>query len=301
MAGVAVGAAAAGPGGVAPQFKLTRLAPDDDIEAFLMTFEQTATLACWPLSQWTYILRPYLSGPAQTVWRTLPAAEVNDYAKLKKTLLDRYSVTKDSFRLRFWAVRYTRGSQPRAVMADLKEATNRWLKSAMPGELAIVEKVVLDQAYHVMPPEARVWVSQHRPPTLTSATQLLGNYIDVEPLEPRCDRSPGPRLHCPGRTNDPLEGEPSQVGKNTLRSHHQRRGPAHPAGVSGMRELPHGHARSHPQPLQGQSFVLAPPLQQRAPQSLGETPCGALVSPVARWDIINRTARIWNVTGVGLR
>lgn len=72
-----------------------------------MTFERMASLACWPASQWTYILGPYLSGPAQTVWRTLPAADVSDCAKLKVALLDQYGMTEDSFCLCFHTVHYT--------------------------------------------------------------------------------------------------------------------------------------------------------------------------------------------------
>lgn len=76
---------------------LTRLDPGDDIEAYLTTFEQTATLARWPPAQWTYILGPYLSGPTLMVWQTLLAEDVASYAKLKDALLDRYSITEDSF------------------------------------------------------------------------------------------------------------------------------------------------------------------------------------------------------------
>lgn len=63
----AAGAAGTAPGVGAPQFRLARLDPDDGMEAYLTTFEWTATLACWPPAQWSYILGPYLSGPAQMV------------------------------------------------------------------------------------------------------------------------------------------------------------------------------------------------------------------------------------------
>lgn len=123
-----------------------------------MMFERTAALARWPPAQLTYILGPYLSGPAQMVRRTLPAEDVASYAKLKDALLDCYGVTEDLFRLRFRAVQYSRGCCPRALLAELKEAVTWWLKPTMDEGQTIVEKVVLHQAYYIMPPEAQVWV-----------------------------------------------------------------------------------------------------------------------------------------------
>lgn len=78
VAGMAASAAAAAPGGTL-QFKVARLLLEDDIEIYLTTFEMTATLACWPSTQWTYILGPHLSGPAATVWRTMPPNDLADY------------------------------------------------------------------------------------------------------------------------------------------------------------------------------------------------------------------------------
>lgn len=44
------------------QFRLSKLMGDDDIEAFLHSFEATTTAASWPRTQWVTILGPYLTG-----------------------------------------------------------------------------------------------------------------------------------------------------------------------------------------------------------------------------------------------
>ena len=47
---------------------LPRLSKEDDIEAFLMTFERTATLEEWPPTEWASALAPLLTGVAQEAY-----------------------------------------------------------------------------------------------------------------------------------------------------------------------------------------------------------------------------------------
>lgn len=117
------------------------------------------------------------------VWRTLPADDVALYAELKDALLDRYGITEDSFHHRFRAVWFTHGCCPRAMFAELREAALQWLKPTTDEGQTIVDKVVLDQAYHIMLPEARVWVLRHRPTTIAAAFHLFEDFLKAEALE----------------------------------------------------------------------------------------------------------------------
>lgn len=66
-------------GGMPPTyFGLSKLTPEDDVEAYLYSFEATATAVRWPHSQWVTILGLYLTGPAQ---------EATDYQKVKAAIL----------------------------------------------------------------------------------------------------------------------------------------------------------------------------------------------------------------------
>ncbi|MGL5295076.1 MAG: hypothetical protein ACRC9V_15200, partial [Aeromonas sp.] len=47
---------------------LTKLTAQDDIEAYLHTFEVVATREVWNKSEWARILAPFLTGEAQQAY-----------------------------------------------------------------------------------------------------------------------------------------------------------------------------------------------------------------------------------------
>lgn len=51
------------PAGLSVQ--LTKMGHGDDPEAFLVTFEWVATVACGPPERWATLIAPYLTSPAQ--------------------------------------------------------------------------------------------------------------------------------------------------------------------------------------------------------------------------------------------
>ncbi|XP_030060864.1 hydrocephalus-inducing protein homolog [Microcaecilia unicolor] len=103
-----------------------KLAPGDDIEDYLGTFERVAVAAGWPLEQWTIRLAPALSGAALAAFRGLSPAEVVDYERLKGAILDRYGVSKHTYRRRFKSWRWTEGDTPRALAQKLMDLANKW-------------------------------------------------------------------------------------------------------------------------------------------------------------------------------
>ena len=67
----------------APTSRLTKLGPDDDVEAYLEVFERTARRESWPEDQWAHILSLFLTGPAQQASKDLPPERASQYPALK--------------------------------------------------------------------------------------------------------------------------------------------------------------------------------------------------------------------------
>ena len=66
---------------VAAHAILPRLSKEDDIEAFIMTFERTATLEEWPPTEWASALATVLIGIAQEAY--YDHCEAADYERQK--------------------------------------------------------------------------------------------------------------------------------------------------------------------------------------------------------------------------
>ena len=72
----------------APTSRLTKLGPEDDVEAYLKNFERTAWREEWPEDQRAHILAPFLTGPAQQASQDLPPEQASQYRVLKQAAED---------------------------------------------------------------------------------------------------------------------------------------------------------------------------------------------------------------------
>nr|XP_025037655.1 uncharacterized protein LOC112544857 [Pelodiscus sinensis] len=182
---VTVPGAAGGTGGaegVGTQLpiRLTKLGPDDDPEAFLVTFERVATAAKWPPEHWATLLAPYLSGPAQLAYRGMSANDALCYFKVKEAILDQLGVTPETHRRRFREAKYDPRERPRAVAQRVKEAGMRWLEPEAKTGVQVADLVILEQYVRILPAEGQQWVRRHLPETLDEAVTLMEHYLAAE-------------------------------------------------------------------------------------------------------------------------
>ncbi|XP_075768775.1 uncharacterized protein LOC142821515 isoform X2 [Pelodiscus sinensis] len=182
---VTVPGAVAGSGGgegVGTQLpiRLTKLGPEDDPEAFLVTFERVAAAAKWPPEHWATLLAPYLSGPAQLAYRGMSASDALCYYKVKEAILDQLGVTPETHRRRFREARYDSRERPRAVAQRVKEAGMRWLEPETKTGAQVADLVILEQYVSILPAEGQRWVRQHLPETLDEAVTLMEHYLAAE-------------------------------------------------------------------------------------------------------------------------
>uniref|UniRef100_A0A1X7UUB3 Uncharacterized protein n=1 Tax=Amphimedon queenslandica TaxID=400682 RepID=A0A1X7UUB3_AMPQE len=81
--------------------KLTKLMDNDDIEAYLTTFERQMTAYEVPRGRGVFKLAPQLSGRAPQAYAEMAADESGDYEKMKEAILLCYDIDQESYRQRF--------------------------------------------------------------------------------------------------------------------------------------------------------------------------------------------------------
>ena len=75
--------------------KVAHLTAEDDIEAYLTTFERTMEAFEIPASAWSFRLAPQLTGKAQKAFAAMDKADTCDYTKVRSAILTRYDITTD--------------------------------------------------------------------------------------------------------------------------------------------------------------------------------------------------------------
>ena len=87
-----------------------------ELDSYLLRFECYTENANWEKNMWAIKLSVLLTGRARDRYTRMSDGNANDYDKLKKSLLTRYSFTKDGYRKRF-----------REVKAETQETPDRFV------------------------------------------------------------------------------------------------------------------------------------------------------------------------------
>lgn len=95
-AGIEVGVGAPGEPTM-PVVRVQKMTPVDDPEVYLNIFEHMATAAGWAPQQWAMVLIPCLVRPACQVVDTLPAVDLNNYAKVRAATLQTLDLSPEAY------------------------------------------------------------------------------------------------------------------------------------------------------------------------------------------------------------
>ncbi|KYO48505.1 hypothetical protein Y1Q_0022689 [Alligator mississippiensis] len=155
---------------------LPELAPEDDIEVYLASFEQVAEAYKWPRREWVARLMPALTGKAQQAVSSLNARDARDYGKVRAAILRGCNISTEMQRLRFRQFRYQDAKGPREVYCHLRELSHRWLKPEIRTKEQIMELLILEQFLTILPEEIQSWIWVRHPETCAQAVSLAENF-----------------------------------------------------------------------------------------------------------------------------
>ena len=167
--------------------KLNKLSAEDDIEAYLTTFERLMDGYGVPRTRWSYRLAPNLTGKAQLAFAAMPAADAWDYNQLKAAILKRYDVNQETYRRRFRSARKEADESYGELAVRLTDLNDKWTKDCTT-VAEIRALVVLEQFLNSLPPETRLWVKEREPKTVKEAAELADRLTQARRTERDCDQ-----------------------------------------------------------------------------------------------------------------
>ena len=158
--------------------RVAKLTEEDDIEAYLTTFERLMTVYEIPEERWVFKLAPQLVGKAQQAYAALGEEEARDSAKLKTAILRRYDINEETYRQRFRSTRKISGETNRQLVARLYDLASRWMLGRKTVE-ELKDLVILEQLLAILPEDVRIWVKERKPKSSIEAGQLADDYMQA--------------------------------------------------------------------------------------------------------------------------
>jgi len=135
--------------------KVTKLTEEDDIEAYLTTFERLMKAYEIREERWAFKLAPQLVGKAQQAYAAMNPEDAKDYTKLKQAILRRYDINEESYRQRFRSTTRKQGETNRELAARLDDIAEKWMQGCETKE-ELKDLVVLEQLVNTLPDDVRV-------------------------------------------------------------------------------------------------------------------------------------------------
>ena len=108
--------------------KLVPLGAEDDVEAYLITFERILTPHGIDEDRWAHFLAPQLTGKAQLAFAALPTTSSDDCEAIKAAILARYGINEDAYGTRFRGLVRREDETNREMATRLMDLLQKWIK-----------------------------------------------------------------------------------------------------------------------------------------------------------------------------
>ena len=136
----------------------------DNMDAYLLRFERTASSNCWDKEIWAGALSALLTGKALETYSSLSAEDAGCYEKLKRALLQRFVLTEDGYREKFRTAKPGKDETPTQFMARIQNYFRRWFELSGEDQTVsgITDLVLREQFLQVCKPELSVHLKMNQ-------------------------------------------------------------------------------------------------------------------------------------------
>lgn len=111
---------------------------EDDPEAYLNSFECTASVARWLEIQWVTIIIPCLVGPVQQAMDTLL---MSDYKMARDAILQNLNLIPEAYQQSSQEMEFSQDYHPRLTGQKMRAVNMRWLELAVRSAEQIIKAV----------------------------------------------------------------------------------------------------------------------------------------------------------------
>ena len=150
-----------------------------DLENYLLSFERICAVNSWPKQHWSAILQTQLTGKALKVFAELSEQDCSNYDVLKKALIVAYELCPEVYRKRFRSFSKLSHDTYAYFAFKLHNVFKRWLEGvkAYDDLDTLRQTMLLEQFFHVLPDELKLWLTDQKPKSLSEAAQLADQYV----------------------------------------------------------------------------------------------------------------------------
>ena len=156
--------------------RVSKLSENDDIKAYLLTFERLMEAYKIRPERWAFKLAPNLIGKAQQAYAAMESGAAADYNQLKEAILLRYDVNGETYRQRFRAASVKPSETIRELAVRLDDLATKWTKEC-DTVAKLRDAMVMEQILNSLPKEVKVWLKERKPTTSHEAAQLADDYL----------------------------------------------------------------------------------------------------------------------------
>ena len=158
-----------------PKFK-----ESDDIDTYFRTFELVVESNGWDKNLWSKYLIPKLSGKAREAYAGLTIAQSLDYETLKRSILTKYDVSCEAYRLKFREARRRTDQSVTEWVNVLESQLNGWIKFAdiCDGDFVSLKDLILrEQVLGKMPEDMSVHLRDRNLPSCVELAREADSFV----------------------------------------------------------------------------------------------------------------------------
>ena len=167
------------------QTKLPFFDEKDDVEASIEQFERHARSNHWADETWPSRLAALLKGEARLAYTSMPAHDAGDYGLLKKTLLEHFKITTESYRKKFRSTRKNYNDTYKSHIKKVSLYLDRWIDMSEKGNNVdeLKDLILREQVLSTLPEELVTYIKDRVPDSIADVQDIIIRYEEARPSE----------------------------------------------------------------------------------------------------------------------